>query len=423
MGAGVALSFLRRAGGPLPDDEPRRWAPHPLEAPILLLPWWLLPFTLAVLYQPTWPLEDALRPQRMWMVSSQPGLILAAIGLVALAQVLVRRRRERGRLVAAGLVATLLVACLPTTIATERLLWSIWTEPQYAHLQLGPDRVPDMSELLPVEGPRPTVLTYEDWSSLVWYDTGAAVVAVDPPGYAKLAFDPAVFTGHGQAARRADLAAGFRGDVAALTGVADRYGADRIVLARRDGGLGLVSRVAALAAAEPGATSGSTRTLQGNGWDAVVLEPGARLTLPLALTGQPIALEVRVLPRIAVDVGGDTGQGDALADPNEPSDATVTPAEPNAGALGPGGSPTARRIRILAGDRVVDEIAVPFTGSNDFTVVRSQVTLGPGEPLVIEGVDRIAIQSVTGYVPHDDPPPGWLVLTETDDAVVWARAR
>ena len=207
--------------------------------------------------------------------------------------------------------------------------------------------------------------------------------------------------------------------MAALTGVADRYGADRIVLARRDGGLGLVSRVATLAAAETGGTSGSTRTLHGNGWDAVVLEPGARLTLPLALTGQPIALEVRVLPEIAVDVAGDTGQGDAaLADPN-----AVAPDGPNAGALGPGGSPAARRVRILAGDRVVDEIAVPFTGSSDFTVIRSQVTPGPGEPLVIEGVDRIAIQSVTGYVPDDGPPPGWLILTETDDAVVWARAR
>ncbi len=146
--------------------------------------------------------------------------------------------------------------------------------------------------------------------------------------------------------------------------------------------------------------------------------------MPLALTGEPIVLELRVLPRIAVNVAGDTGQGDAaLADPNGPSDGAIAPAGPQAGALGPGGSPTARRIRILAGDRVVDEIAVPFTGSSDFTVVRSKVTLGPGEPLVIEGADRIAIQSVTGFVPDDDPPPGWLILTETDDAVVWARTR
>ncbi len=90
-----------------------------------------------------------------------------------------------------------------------------------------------------------------------------------------MAFDPLVFTGHGQVERRADLAAGFQGSVAALTGVADRYGANRIVLARRDGQVGLVSRVAALAAAEPGATSGQTRKLLGNGWDALVLEPGA----------------------------------------------------------------------------------------------------------------------------------------------------
>ncbi len=106
LGAGVALSFLRRASGPVPEDQPSRWAPRPVEKLLLLLPWWLVPFTLGVLYQPTWPLEDALRPQRMWMVSSQPGLILAAIGLVALAEVVVRRRPERSRLVAAGLVLT-----------------------------------------------------------------------------------------------------------------------------------------------------------------------------------------------------------------------------------------------------------------------------------------------------------------------------
>ena len=41
----------------------------------------MVPWILAVLYQPTWPLEDALRPQRLWLIASQPGLILAAIGL------------------------------------------------------------------------------------------------------------------------------------------------------------------------------------------------------------------------------------------------------------------------------------------------------------------------------------------------------
>ena len=96
------------------------------------------------------------------------------------------------------------------------------------------------TRLLDIHGPRPTVLTYEDWSSLVWYQTGAAVVAVEPPGYAKLGFDPAIFTGHGQADRRADLAAGLRGDVGALVGTADRYGADRIVLARRGSSVGLI---------------------------------------------------------------------------------------------------------------------------------------------------------------------------------------
>ena len=190
IGVGVALSFLRRSSGPAPADDPSGWAPRPLVAPLLLVPWWLIPFSLAAMYQPSWPLEDALRPQRMWMVSSQPGLILAAIGLVALVEVARRRWPERRRLTTAALAATVLVAAVPTTVATERLLWNLWTFPRYAHLDLTTDRVPDMAELLTVTGPRPTILTYEDWSSLVWYGTGASVVAVEPPGYAKLAFDP-----------------------------------------------------------------------------------------------------------------------------------------------------------------------------------------------------------------------------------------
>ena len=387
VGAGVALSFLRRPSGPAPSDDPGSWAPRQLAGPSLLVPWWLIPFALAALYQPTWPLEDALRPQRMWMVSSQPGLILAAFGLMALIEAVRRRRPARPRLVAVGLAVTLLVATVPTTLATERLLWTLWTEPQYAHLQLDEDRVPEMSDLLTVAGPRPTILTYEDWSSLVWYETGAAVVAVLPPGYAKLAFDPAVFTGFGQDQRRHDLATALTGDATALTAAADRFGADRIVLGRRGEAVGRISRVAALAAAQPGATTGSTRILPGNGWDAVVLEPGATLSLPVSSVGEPIELEIRVLARFGEE----------------------------ADVAGP------RRIRVSAGDRLVEELVVPPTETPEFQVVRTSATLAADEPLVIEAVDPIAIQSVTGYVPDSGPPAGWQTVTETDDAVVWGR--
>ena len=417
VGAGVVLLLLRRASGASFDGETGRWAPRPREVGVLLLPWWLLPFILAVLYQPTWPLEDALRPQRMWMVSSQPGLILAAIGLVAVAEHLVRRRPSAARFLVPGLIVTLLVACAPTTLATERLLWTIWSDRRYAHLQSGPDRVPEMSKLLDVTGPRPTILSYEDWSPLIWYETGASVVAVLPPGYAKLAFDPGVFTSHGQADRRDDLASALRGDVAALTGVADRYGADRIVLGRRGTSVGTISQPAALAAAVPGATAGGTSILPGNGWDAVVLEPGGSVAFSLAPIGEPIDLEIRVLPRLT---GGNVGAGAGGIDATDPDAVTATP-EPGGGALGPGGDPGARRLRVLAGDRLVAEISVPFTGSDDFVVVPARVELAPGERLVIEADDRIAVQAVTGFVADPGPPAGWQTIEETPDAVVWGR--
>src|SRR4029078_8379714 len=198
-----------------------------------------------------------LRPQRLWLIASQPGLILAAIGVIGLVESIIAAPRSRMRRAAPLALGLVLVASVPVTVATTRLLASTWTEPIYAHLRLGPDRAPDFHPLLPPPSPPPTVLTYEDWSSLAWYETGVGVVAVVPPGYAKLAFDPAAFTGHGQAARRSDLATAFRGAPAVLVATAERYGAERIVLARRGTTTRLLSQPAAVAAAAGGVTGSS----------------------------------------------------------------------------------------------------------------------------------------------------------------------
>jgi hypothetical protein len=341
-----------------------------------------LPWVLAVLYQPSWPLEDALRPQRLWLIASQPGLILGAIGLVGLVEAIVAAPRSRIRRAAPLAIAFVLVASVPVTVATTRLLASTWTEPIYAHLRLWADRVPDFGALLPSHSPRPTVLTYEDWSSLAWYETGVGVVAVVPPGYAKLAFDPAAFTGHGQADRRFDLATAFRGDPAVLVSTANRYGADRIVLARRGTTTRLLSQPAAVAAAASG-TTGASRVVEGNGWDAVALDPGATLTIPTATSG-PIDLEIRLL----------------------------TPAVDSAAA------PT--RFRLHAGDTTANLTATRGDDA-DFSVVTTSVDLRPGATLRLEAIDPITVQSVTGFVPDPGPPAGWSVATATDDAIVWKR--
>jgi hypothetical protein len=388
IGAGVVLLFLRRPDGPPPDGTRGRWAPNPAEGPLVLLPWWIVPFALAVLYQPTWPLEDALRPQRMWLVSSQPGLILAAMGLVALAESIAVSPRSRFRRALPLVIVAVLVASAPATLATTGLMTSLWTEPRYAHLRLGPDRVPAMDALLDVRAPRPTVLTYEDWSALVWYETGAAVAAIEPPGFAKLAFDPAAFTGRGQAERRADLAAALRGDVDTLVAVAARYGADRIVLARRGETIGLIGQPAVQAAMAGGVT-GTTRVLQGNGWDAEILETGAALTVPVATAGR-VDLEIRLL------TGG-------VADP----------ASAPAPARGP-------RFRLCAGGSCSEVMAVAVE-FEDFAVLITTVDLPAGAPLRLEAIDPITVQSITGFVADPGPPDGWTVVTRTDDAIVWGR--
>ena len=195
VGAGVALLFLRRPDGPRPGGRDLgSWRPAVPEEALGLVAWFGLAFALGVLYRPDWPLEDALRPQRLWLIAGQPMVALAAIGLVAAAEDLVGRVRPsriapRTAIVSLVTAATLAI-CVPTTVATARLLAGTWTTPAYAALDLRADRVPSFGELLPTRGPRATVLTYEDWSSLAWFETGDTVVGLLPAGFAKLAYRP-----------------------------------------------------------------------------------------------------------------------------------------------------------------------------------------------------------------------------------------
>ncbi|HET7677771.1 MAG TPA: hypothetical protein VFK38_07940 [Candidatus Limnocylindrales bacterium] len=393
VGSGAALLFLRRPDGPRAAGEPvGRWRPTFPEAPLLLLPWFALPFLLAVLYDPSWPFEDALRPQRLWLISSQPAAILAAIGLVAAVESLRPGRRWRPRLAAPLLVGAILVASVPTTVATLRVLFDTWFLPIYAHLDLVEDRVPDFAALVGEPGPRRVLLTYEDWSSLAWYQTAAWVVAVKPPGYAKLAYDPAIFTGRAQGDRRRDVAAAFSGDGAALARTADAYRADRILLARRDAAWGLVDRTAAVVLAnDPAAASGAAAHVEGNGWDAVELGAGNRLALGELPADTPLQLEVRL-------------QGERQ---NRPA--------------------PARRLRLigLAPDGSKRELAAlvaPPSGIELWQVLPATVTLAPGERLAVEALDPLVLQSVRGFVPGAVPPPGWKVARETPEAVLLERA-
>jgi uncharacterized protein DUF6541 len=382
VGCGVVLLFLRRADGPRSAGRAvGAWRPSPPEAPLLLVAWFAVPFVLAVFYSPSWPLEDALRPQRLWLIAGQPAMILAAIGLVTVAEDVVLGTLRRVRLLVPVVVVILLVITVPTTFATQRLLWTIWPTPQYANLRLDVDHVPDFGSLLGTSGPRETVLSYEDWSSVIWYETGESVVAVKPPGYAKLAFDPAVFTGRSQDVRRADVQATFQGDVTALAATADRYAAATIVLARRGDRVGLVDAVASLALD----SSSGASARAGNGWDVVDLAAGGHLVMPLQVSG-PIDLELRF----------EGTQNDVPL--------------------------PARRVQLLAGRDVVS-LVVPPSGADEWQVVRASVTLQPGADLVVQAQDPVALQSIRGFVPLTGPPAGWVLRSETTDAYVFARSQ
>jgi hypothetical protein len=304
---------------------------------------------------------------------------------VTVAEDVVLGTLRRARLLIPIVVVVLLAITVPTTLATQRLLWTIWPTPQYAHLRLDVDHVPDFGALLGTSGPRETVLSYEDWSSLIWYQTGESVVAVNPPGYAKLAFDPAVFTGRSQEARRADVRTAFAGDLTALAAAADRYAATTIVVARRGDRVGLIDAVASLSLD----SSGGATLRAGNGWDVIELAAGGRLVVPLQVRG-PVDLELRF-----------EGEKNNLPVP-------------------------ARRFQLLAegaaGTRQLGSLVVPASGIDEWQVVRASVTLQAGEDLAVQAQDPAALQSVRGFVPLTALPLGWVLRSETTDAAVWARA-
>jgi hypothetical protein len=381
-GCGVVLAALRETDNHLRDLRPRL-----REAPLVLVVWFAVPFVLALLYDPRWPLEDALRPQRLWLLSSQPGAILAAIGLVVTVEQVVGGRWGRPRIVAPVLAAAFLAAALPTTVFTARLLSTTWIEPEYAHLRLVRDRVPDFAAMLGTSGPRDTVLTYEDWSSLAWYETGSWVVAVKPPGYAKLGFDPGRFTHHSQTQRRTDVARAFDGYPSSLGAVAAEYDAHRILLARRGETWGLVHQVAATAAELGRSATGPYRIIDGNGWDAVELDAGGGVAFAIGPPDDPADLEIRFL-------GTERGR-------------TIPDRHFRLLAIRPSGAP-----RLLA------ESVVPATSVEEWQIVMARVELGPGERLEVEAVDPVTVQSVLGFVRPDGPPSGWHVALETPDAVM-----
>jgi hypothetical protein len=406
VGSGVALLFLRRPDGPRPGgDAVGPWRPALIEAPLGLVAWFGLAFALGVLYQPDWPLEDALRPQRLWLLSSQPMAILAAIGLAALVEDLVGRRwaveqgavgRGARRAVAGSVALAIVLACAPTTVATSLLLADTWTRPTYAHLDLARDRVPAFADLLPRGTPRTTVLTYEDWSSLAWYETGEPVVGLLPAGFAKLAFDPAIFSGRGEEDRRTDLLRAFDGEPADLAAVAGSYDARTIVLARRGERLGLIDAAAAIAAGRPGMQTGRTAPAEGNGWDGLALEASASFDVPVLSTGAA-DLEIRVLAAAAA--------GRRLV----------------VRVIEPGGA-----------ERSSATVAVPPAGPDTWQVLDVAVTTVTGDRLRFEALDPMTVQSVRGFVPVVEagpimagaiPVPGWRVTAVTSDAVVLEPVR
>ncbi len=264
-------------------------------------------------------------------------------------------------------VLVTLVAAVPATYATASLVARTWTRDAYAMLDREQDRVPHFDAILGRTGPRETLLAPEDWSALAWFETGLPVVALVPPGYAKLVFDPARFTIASQEERRTALVEAWSGDATALVGVADRFAAERIVVPRDGDRWALLDLAAAAVARADPAAAVDLSVVEGNGWDAVALDGGERLVLPAGPEG-PIDLGVRV-----ARLGGDEA---------------------------------ATRLRVvalpgdtLAGGRDLGTISIG-PGADEWARGSVPVAVAPGERLAIEAITPAVVQAVIGWAPR-----------------------
>ena len=258
-----------------------------------------------------------------WSRASR-ALILAAIGLVALGDRLLRRRPSSVPPPRSG-PGRHAARCVPSRRPWRPSASSGRSGPIAATptSSSDPDRVPGDSPPARRHGhashdPDAT-RTGRRWSGT---RPAPRSVAVLPPGYAKLAFDPACSPRHGQADRR-------RRPGERVPGVTLRHSRaspidtapGRIVLARRGAAVGLVSRLAALAAAGSGATAGPTRDPArqrlGRGRRSSRAAASAFPQLPV---GQPIDLEIRVLPRLT----GGAGDGPAGIETGDPDAPAIT---------------------------------------------------------------------------------------------------
>lgn len=388
VGAGVALLFLRGSGPRPPGEAVTRWHPSAPESPMLLVAWAGLPFALAFAYSPAWPLEDALRPQRLFLLASQPMAILAATGIVTAVEDL-RARWRRPVAVPVAITIAVIATTLPPTAVTAYRAATAFATPIYAHLDLVDDRVPDFRRIVPGGPGRIGLMTYEDWSALAWYETAVWIVAMNPPGYSKLAFDPAVFTGTSQAERRIDLLRAFSGDPAALTEAADRYGMDMIVLAKRDDRLGLIDQPAAvIPAADPGAVRGPWSVLEGNGWDAIELESRSSVAIHAGRGG---FVDLAIRAQSARERGRSVMR--LVATAADGSERTLL-------------------------DSIVDRAG----RLENWPVIEWSGYVAANESVRIEAGAALYVQSIRGYVAPPDLPAGWVVRLDEPDFAVLERA-
>jgi hypothetical protein len=211
---------------------------------------------------------------------------------------------------------------------------------------------------------------------------------MNPPGYSKLAFDPAVFTGVSQIERRSELFRALGGDAASLTDVADRFGMDLIVLAKRDHLLGLIDQTAAvIPMVDPGAVRGPWSVLDGNGWDALELESESSVAIQagrggfvhLAIRAQSARERGRSVMRLVATAadGSERTLLDSLVD--------------RAGRL------------------------------ENWPVIEWSGYVAADEDVRIEAGAALYVQSIRGYVPPPELPEGWVVQLDEPDFVVLAR--
>ncbi len=208
--------------------------PLPGRLPIFLV--WIVAFLPLVIVDRLVDGSDLVSERRIWLLVSIPLIVVAAATLALIAS------RLRSVVAVVALVAVVVLASVPGTVASVRLVRDAW-EPGRAGGRVFDANAwdpifSDLTRRVRADGHH-VAITYDAYAAWVWSFSGAQVASLWLPGPFKLGFDPERLTGVSYLDRLRAQEIAFEGGLPTICDFTRAFDGRSILLDIEDGLVGL----------------------------------------------------------------------------------------------------------------------------------------------------------------------------------------